>query len=471
MTKYSKTAIGRTVLAVDTEIVIQDNFLGINAVYHGYAYMPDDKAREYTVKQRNTELARVQDMNLHIARTYYGTDFAWDKGSWNWNSERMTTFYKWIQAMKDRGVEVALQAAWWCPGDINGTLDCKPSPLVVHDDWNASIVNYAAWVSESLFQMIEVRGFTNLKYLMMFTEPNYDSGIPPVGMTGWECWLSAVEAVHERLVADGRRELVKFVGPNEGSTETSEMAGWVVSHGGDRCIDIYSSHNYDWKGKGHWDSYNKWRSDALSCITRLRASSKPFWFDEYGTGNVNEKYRWEDPDYGTQIGLANVAFLNAGVQSSLIWTLFDQQWPNNNVTTQDSFHDGVHRWGTAPTLRNSHIPYPCYYAFSLMSKYMGGPGTKVYKTISTEGVYIAATRQPDGNWSFLVVNACTLAREMEVNLSSAIYKDLYRYMYNPATIRPDEKAQMTGRDKILPAVANIFNDLIPAGAVVIYSSM
>ena len=44
------------------------------------------------------------------------------------------------------------------------------------------------------------------------------------------------------MVRDGRRDLVKLMGPNEGSTVTSEMLHWVAENSD--FLDIYSSHSY-----------------------------------------------------------------------------------------------------------------------------------------------------------------------------------------------------------------------------------
>ena len=36
-----------TTLSVNTGTVIQNNFLGVGAVYHGFAYMPESNAKGY----------------------------------------------------------------------------------------------------------------------------------------------------------------------------------------------------------------------------------------------------------------------------------------------------------------------------------------------------------------------------------------------------------------------------------------
>ena len=51
-------------------------FLGVNAVYHGFAFMPEDVNKGMTGAARQIEFDRVSRMRLHIARTFYRPDWA-----------------------------------------------------------------------------------------------------------------------------------------------------------------------------------------------------------------------------------------------------------------------------------------------------------------------------------------------------------------------------------------------------------
>ena len=158
---------------------IQEDFWGNGAIYHGYAGMPDDSGRVYSEELCALEAERAAKMELKIARTYY-TWWAWDHktNTWDWDNEIMTPFYKWLQRMKDADISVALNTGWWCPGDILSNCHAGPAPFTVEGDWKTSVQKYADWVSESVHQLIEVRGFTNIKILVLFTEPQHLSGKP-----------------------------------------------------------------------------------------------------------------------------------------------------------------------------------------------------------------------------------------------------------------------------------------------------
>ena len=460
------------VLTVDTSAVIQNDFLGANAIYHAYAYRSDELGREYNDAQRDIEFNRIADMELGIARTYYDVDYAWYNDQWDWNSPNMQAMYKWMDAMKDRNVDVALNAAWGCPSSIDSSSHwpLDRSPLTVDGNWEESVKNYAAWITETVRQIFVVRGYTNLKYLVMFTEPNNTARqVNPDGSVSFDKWLDCVKAAHDSLVAAGLRDKVKLVGPNEGSTSISEMVGWAAKNA-NQYIDIYSSHNYEPAGINldTYDTYDDWYRWVSVGMSKAESAGKPFWFDEYGTFDEGE--RLNNPWYGTAIATAQAAFMNAGAQTSLLWTLFDQQWPNNDTTNGDSFYNGMHKHGIAPSLLESEIPRKSYYVFSMISKYMGSKGTKVYKTTGNDGVYVAASKTLTGDWNVLVVNTNQNEQDFNLNFSTGINRDFYRHLYDPMTQVATSAAMMIYADKTYEQVSKSISDLLPAGGVAIYTT-
>jgi hypothetical protein len=458
-------------LSVDMDTAIQNDFLGVNAIYHGFAFMPEQTNKGMNDTDRAREFDRVQRIRLNIARTWYHPNFACTKssglsGAYNWNSTRMNALYSWLQAMQDRHVDVALQLGWWFTQD---TYYGHSSPDPTNDP-----PKFAAWASESLHQIIEVKGFTNVKYGILFTEPTaYDTGGKiPTNYTQWSYYVKVVKAVHDKLVADGRRNLVKLVGPN------NTFAGYIltdltnaVNELNDQ-IDIYSGHDYN------RDDYFWWAYTCNNLKGTVSATGKQVWLDEWGM--QDEAYR-QTPDYGNYVAQGVAACLNSGLQTCLSWTLFDQQYISadssfiNNWTSLDSFYNGVQRWGFTKwphdTIANPTLPYPSWYAFSLMSKYLGGRGgTRVFQTTNDGGVYISAVQQPAGDWSFLVVNTNGYATNIQVNLSQPLNRAMCRYLYDPNQIVPTAGAAIIGADQ-LSNVGTSFTDSLPARGVAIYSTI
>ena len=103
-------------LKVHLDRVLQSDYLGVNQVYHGFAFMPEAQARGMNDADRAREFDRVSEMRLNLARTWFRPD--WSNGDSlgnapDWESPKMRAFYKWLAEMRARNVDVAMQAGWW----------------------------------------------------------------------------------------------------------------------------------------------------------------------------------------------------------------------------------------------------------------------------------------------------------------------------------------------------------------------
>ena len=617
-------------LKINNKKPIQENFLGFNAVYHGYAGLSDDAGRVYSEEFCELEADRAAALGLKIARTYYKWySYDFERGCWDWeNSKDYNAFCRWVERLKVRGIDVALNTGWCSPGDILSNHWGGKSPFTVEGDWKASIANYAKWVSDSVHDMVEVRGLTNVKYLVMFTEPQYGSGTRPENMSTYDCWYEATKAAVEQLEKDGRRNLVKIIGPNEGSTIDPEMVHWLKEKDSN-LVDVYTAHNYigqkaekdlnngkfiaagatrgmriqqkvqlkpfteyklsvtlsahmedplnasgymilgafkpadkglftaggqpttrlnrtstkmvppselyeelteythtfkteedvsnavvgaffDIIGQEHsvqivkfslkeigddtellkncdFENTKYWKSAVLDLVSSSTYNSflkwinlyltyldkdDEFWFDEYNTSDHSSSYaRYVEPRHGTDIAAIRLALLNSGIQSSLMWTLFDQQWPNNHTEADwHNYFDGDHRFGVMPVLTRSLVPYPAYYATQITGYVDGGMGTKAYEGVGADDVNLSMTKSPDGNVTVLVVNDTSENTEITIDFEESIGKKLYRYLYDPATIIPDENATPIPTDKTFENVETSLTDTLPPYAVVAYTS-
>jgi hypothetical protein len=129
----------------------------------------------------------------------------------------------------------------------------------------------------------------------------------------------------------------------------------------------------------------------------------------------------------------------------LLWLLFDQQYVSPESTccnpSIDSFYNGIHRWGTwrypGDTLPNSDQPRSSWYAFSMLSRYLGGsPGTvSLPTTANANGVFAAATSPGGSDYSVLVVNGSAVIRTVSLNFNRALGKTLYQYSYTPGEVK------------------------------------
>lgn len=446
-------------LKVHVDRVVQWDYLGVNAVYHGFAFMPEQESRGMNDADRAREFDRVAGMGLNIARTWYRPD--WTNGESlanapDWESPKMRAFYRWLTAMRERNVDVALQAGWWFTRD---TYLGSPAPDPARD-----FERYSRWVSDSVHEIVEVREFRNVKYLLLFTEPTvYKSGLVPAGETQWSYYVKMAHAIDQRLRADGRRGLVKLVGPN--AAEAFHLKDATVQL--NDVIDIYSSHEYDQAGYTEWLAFCRRMADIVA------PTGKPLWLDEMGKNG--EAYR-RTGAYGAYLAQIVAASMNAGLQTSLQWLLFDQQYvaPSENVTNKDSFHHGVHRWGVCgwphDDIDGATSCFPPWEAVRLMSRYLGGrKGTKTLECESSATLKVAATVQGEGEISILVVNTSDSPQDFSVEvLNDRMKRPLYRHLYDPGNLPASGQAPTPG---VPVKISENLRDTIPAGGVAVYGTV
>lgn len=313
---------------VDFKQPLCKNFLGLNAVYHAFSYMPSAVARGMSDVDRANELKSVKEARLRIARPMFIPAYNCERieGPYNMQSPEMEGIVQWCRDLKNIGVEVALQAGWHYSRNTyygRNELDSEKDPEI-----------FAKWAAESFSYLMDKFGLDNIKYCILFTEPTaYSSGITPEGYTIWTYYVKVCRAIDAKFKEYGLRERLKFVGPNNCSSGVHLTE--AVRDLND-MIDIYSGHDYNHVHQ------QTWANVAKNMAEQVASTGKPFWMDEYGM--QLEIFR-STPEYGNYIAQILTASVAAGHQTSFIWTLFDQDHGNKGYYNTDSFHDGVHRWG------------------------------------------------------------------------------------------------------------------------------
>lgn len=618
--------------SVDLNNPVQNNFLGLNAIYHGFASMPDSDGRTYSEEWAELEADRAKALGIKMVRTYFKW-YAWEEKTktWNWENGACKGFYKWLERMKKRGIDVSINTGWHLPKDVYA------EPFKVEGDWYQSVQNYADWVSETVHQIIEVHGFTNVKYLHIFTEPARmcgDNGThEDPTKTSLEAWGDCIKAVHETLLRDGRRDLVKLVGPNEGGGYN--MMVQVAASPYAKYLDIYAAHQYQnadllrLRGKGRFANsgevavtfnvpnskyfqpvalranteykvsvYLKLSTDDLRTVTGyvqygafefidevitgfsagrgkdtnrierfsvksveanelsddwqkfeftflnvndVKASfgvysdvtnnnsivimddpfiaevgsnknllisadltdtvgwghgaafpatldsadymrifgelaishikdNKPFWHDEFNIARICGNVDPESAKHGTDLARVFCGIMSSGAQNSIMWSLFDQIWPNSHTTNGDSFVDGDHRCGMMPVFHRSFVPKPDYYAIGIIGNFFGGENCRSYYIPFNDFLEIGVNVMADGNISVLAINSKYETDEFTLDFGEKIGKAFRRYVYDPEKIVPTEEAKMIEWDKEL-SVDNTLCDTLPPYSFAVYTTI
>ena len=471
-------------LSVDFTAPASVRFRGLSAVRHGFDYMPEETGRGLTPALRNVGLDRLASSRLAGARTWY--EAAWVMpGGWgsplNFTTSRFEQFAAWAADMQARNVSVILNTGWFFPTSTCEVMYSGPGSCAANAS-NEAI--WLDWVAESVRELVLRRGLTNVDTLLLFTEPlpssSWPTGFPP-GVSAEDEYAALVRALHARLLADGTRHLVSLHGPNDGGLRSAAGAAalkWAVSEL-TGVLDIFTSHDYGLPG---YDAWQAMFANATSTV----AGAGDFWVDEGGAGSGagGEAVR-NASSYGTYIAAWQAALINAGAANSFLWLLQDQYYagPCANLTNNDSFVNGLHRWGLSFWLPDAIAPRPAWYVFDIMSRFLRPPAGAAGRFVASFGMAgaapgsgavgaavasLPALGRPDYA-AILLVNEGNAAVPVTVALHGSAasgFGVLRRYAFDPemppsAPIEPSAEHPAGGGDIV---------DVLTPGAVVVWAA-
>ncbi len=491
---------------------VQDNFLGFGAVYHGFGLMKNSLGYDHTERSLNAELDVAEKSGITIARTSFFWNWCWQGSGNNMtydlsddkeNNYSMWAFYSWCREMQDRGIELQLNGTgthrklyetYWHNGKYEtnniteGPFFCLTS--TGEYDRQATFNKYTDFIV-ALYKQLNALGIKNAKYFATETEPGFyywaDGTEEEYHAKAKEVALELLEVnnmLSQKFKDADMRQNIKLVGPNEanntGNNDESLLIKYVYELDTEKSYDYYSSHTYiTSKSDPFYSSYDGFTTAFTHKLNAVNGDKDKFIIDEFNfkvgstVAEINDFY--DNNEYaGSHIGQMSVALLNMGIKASYIWALFDQQYPEQ-VGTGGEFVDGVQICGILPNFQKTTTPSKGYYAFSLINKYMGVSGSKIYGCDygdygPMDSVYTAMVEMPDGNISILVVNGNVMAANVTVNLEKALGKTLYKHEYNPIKITPSEEASVIPASAKITNVESTFKDVIPAMGVTVYTT-
>ena len=258
----------------DNSAPIYNNFQGIRStIYHATTFFPDSHGRTYTEAQAAVEMDRLVDTKVDNVRTRFASQWMWTSDGWDWDSTKMTAYYKWAKMLQDRDISITLQAGWhlhdfvyfynqWVATEkitykeansaghssipevnyMHGYSDNASSKVInkYGEDANAAAITaagksvglgltdeeyahysvaaarYAEWVRQGL-NAFKAHGVYNVEYVLPFTETGYSFTNPDTKEVDttytYDEWTLMVIALNDALEKEGNRNNYKFIGP------------------------------------------------------------------------------------------------------------------------------------------------------------------------------------------------------------------------------------------------------------------
>lgn len=464
-----------------------------SGLYLGWGYFPDAAGRTYTKKEITAELDRLKKMGYTHVRTSLTTSWVgsgYDNAAkdWKWDGEEFTRFVWICKELDKRGITLTMTINW------DMTTDLTSNGIYDKNSYENTCKNFAEY-GYKLLSTLKAKGVNNIVNILPYCEPYPSKKIDNIfGKYTNEIWRDTVKELDAELQEKNIRKDYKILcnattilhldAPqlNELGFTKETWANWIIDNC-DNFIDIYAYHLYsNYSNNIYDDTYQYFYDDIIDVANIFKKTGKPLYFDEFGyqynesLTNVESTYtrylHRNVPFYATQRAAGQIAIMNSGANCSMNWSIFDTQFPDSTITNT-AFDKGVQVTGCAPIMSESSVPYAEYYSQSLISRYMAGrEGTVVYEgTDDMSGVYTVATKQKDGTFSILAVNLNVHEAEVTFELSESLKKaKLYRHLFNPNNFKATTAANIIGVDKAYKNVNKTFKDILPAGAVVVYTT-
>lgn len=437
---------------------VTDAHTGTGGLLPLYWQMGDDSGKWYTYTSEQLEAAvqQLKGLNASIVRCYgFQPGYAWDKDSktWNWDTKYMHAFYEYAKTMYENGIEIIINTT---TGVVSGS-QCG-EPKIERDTNNTEAKVYAEFVTEFVKNVVRGAGLpaeyasyfeylSGIKYFMYATEPNNgdkteDENYNPANSEKLQNYKAVIVATHDALTKAGLRNAVELVGPNTvDSSADARTVKWAAENL-NAYIDVYSAHtSYSRVDDMTEDNYSHWASFNAKCQSILSENNinKPFWYDEYNIF-MNKAYgdyeaSFDNAVRGTQLATAQVATMQSGASSTLLWALLDFKWTNSYKSTSAGFDKGFFKFGLAPSVletgvENAYV-YAPYYAYSLLGTAIKSGDTVYAGTVTDGGIYTLLLKHTDGKYSVVAVNNSPEAASLKINLPSGATGTYTAVTYNP----------------------------------------
>lgn len=394
---------------------IFENFQGIRStVYHGTTFFPDAHGRTYTDEEAAMEMDRLVDSGIDNVRTRFASQWMWsDSKGWDWDSTKMTAFYKWAKMLADREISITVNASWHLSDfvtyyeskghssipEVNYmhgySKDNQKTQNLYGEDENAAAIEaagrainldltneeyahysvtaarYGEWMRQGL-NALKAHGINNVEYLIPFTETGYEKAGDPNAY--YDEWILMTLGLQLALEKEGIRSDYKLIGPSQSLYEymnrKSLLEYTYEKINGTKyadLIDINSSHAYTKPNTNKGYENTIFEPDASydmaeenfgyynELLTSIGQRDKEFWCDEF-FAHAGDIKCWQGVDMqAVQFAAGFVSGANNGINRLSVWQMFDTLWDSSAThgTTYSGgsveFIGGVHAVGACPS--------------------------------------------------------------------------------------------------------------------------
>ncbi|WP_179218612.1 chitobiase/beta-hexosaminidase C-terminal domain-containing protein [Saccharibacillus sp. O23] len=397
------SAASARTIEIDAGQVISQDFLGVGVNLMPQSLMAKTLSYGYSDAHWEVDRKRILTAQPKVARVWFQIDWMEpQKGQYDWESEEMQAVYAYLDAFKEAGTEVELNFGWKVGSQAQawfGIPGQEPTTSAPAD-----LDAYGRSASALLSELLDERGYDNVKYLTFYNEPNGSWDFEAPGDQK-AYYAQMATKVSQQLEQDGLRDRIQIWGPEE--VDAPAWTAYMEQNAGEH-FDAYSFHVY---GAGY---------DTLDDAIKLRtdvAGGKPVHLTEFG-------WRYDDIS-GWDAGFANnvIQAADSGASSALVWQM-------TGTWTTDPLGDV----NGAYTMWDSNVfglkPNRTFYAASLLSRYVPEHSTVIAAKTDADDVRAAAFKTADGDYAVLVESKGGEAKELTFDFGdTSVNKTFYKHEY------------------------------------------
>ncbi len=399
-----------------TNTVVTDNFYGVGTNTIPALFMEPGLAHGMNDALWEEECRRTKLSPPNVARIWFQPDWfiideeTYYKHEYDFDSKEMKSLYKYLDLYRECGTEIEFNCGWkvdkrvwdwYCIDEVKRKRESAPK----------DVAEFAYSCAAVLKELIENRGYTNIKYLTFYNEPNWtfpDEGDFVVlgsfdrksvnsetyrNQPKMDYWIDMLRQTKRELDKAGLG-YIELWGP-ETSCGDNQKVFWAdefqkVSD----ILDVHTTHRYNLNAD----------ECANFCEFMLQAAKKPLVLTEYGCFS-----QWESWHRNT-IEMT-ISYSRSGASGMLHWVQSGTYVPG-----YEDFHlSGIEcQWDPicmTPDKVNNN-----FYRYCLFNRYIPAHSKVIYSTAYSSDTRVAAYQTPNGN-TVIAIESRALNSKKTLNIS------------------------------------------------------
>ena len=433
---YAAVADAQRTVKINTSSVIKEDFAGIGINSLPFTLMSNNLDKGANEAYFELEKSRILNLKPAIVRLWTqvdwfvtendltnGTGADYYSGVYNFESERMQSVYKYLDTYKQIGSQLILAINWkvastiqpWFSIDgINNPETSAPQDIDAFAKAHVELLKY----------LINVKGYTNIKYISVANEPD----------------LMDFESHGDQYIyyQDTSKKLADVI---------SEASLDIELLGLESGAAYFTSQDFLFRSfKDNPDYFNEYAIHCYQGIKNATAymrtvknslpTGKSIWLTEFNGNKFTN----------SSSGYMSIA-ANLGYNGALYWMVNDVYGEDPLNLNDENIGGSTGLWNKPKDNLNVK---DSYYELSLWLRYVK-PNSKVLESVVSNDEDMRSTVFFDGNdYTVIVENDTESAQTLTLNFDKNINKTFYKHIYVQEAAQPSAQAK-------IPASVKEFN--------------